>query len=141
MRDLGWVALVVGVIWGFIALNMNTSFRGVHNLSLANRRETHLMIGAVLFIAGVIAVGFGSIRTSTVAKTPVRMAGTARPTSQSPDVSSYIDTLVERGYRVRETSAGRWEVKAPRGGAFYFSSSQEFRRFIGEDDSAPREGG
>ena len=100
MKNFGIMLIVVGVIWGIFAFNMETSIitegktigaglystyipsQTVHNLDLASRRQNHLIGAGVLFISGIILFGFGSIKASkeaptqdsepTYRKTPIR---------------------------------------------------------------------
>lgn len=83
MRIFGAILAVVGLIWGIVAFNMSTSVetggksfgssefsiyvprQEVHNLALAERRRTHLMISGVLVVIGSILFGFGSVRKSS----------------------------------------------------------------------------
>lgn len=80
MRGLGGVIAVVGLIWIAVAFNMSTSVevggrsfgsgefsvhvprQQVHNLDLAERRRTHILIGGVLVVVGTILFGFGAVR-------------------------------------------------------------------------------
>ncbi len=85
MRSLGIVLVITGLIWGIVAFNMNTTVsvegqtigsgeyavyipgQTVHNLSLSERRNTHLMVSGVLLVIGTILFGFGSARGSGAA--------------------------------------------------------------------------
>lgn len=80
MKNFGILLIVVGVIWGIYAFNMETSIttegktigaglysayipsQTIHNLDLASRRQNHLIGAGVLFISGIILFGFGTLQ-------------------------------------------------------------------------------
>ena len=80
MRILGAILAVAGLIWGVVAFNMSTHVhvpenrvvsplgsysipaKDVHNLDLADRRQTHLMISGAALLIGTLLVGFGSLK-------------------------------------------------------------------------------
>lgn len=64
MKDLGYFALFVGVVWFLVALNMDTtvvSERGgrINNIGLLADKQNHIMIGAFIFLCGLLCVIFG----------------------------------------------------------------------------------
>lgn len=79
MRDFGLAIAIVGVIWGYVSFNMSTSVKvpgrtigsgefsiyvpsqTVHNLDLADQRNSHLMISGLLLVVGTLLYGFGSM--------------------------------------------------------------------------------
>lgn len=79
MRTLGMVFLLIGVVWGGVALNLPTTIQvpgqnvgsgefqvsipsiEVHNLDLANRRQTQLIMAGLIAIVGSIFIGFGAV--------------------------------------------------------------------------------
>lgn len=83
MRNFGAILAIIGIIWGVVAFNMTTIVeteertfgsgeyatyipsQKVHNLDLAERRRTHLMIAGLLTVIGTVLFGFGSNRSST----------------------------------------------------------------------------
>jgi len=86
MRILGVFFAVAGLIWGIVAFNMTTTVviasevgetyyssklekyvprQEVHNLDLAERRRTHLMISGIQIVVGSMFYGFGSLRKSS----------------------------------------------------------------------------
>ncbi|MBM4042827.1 MAG: zinc ribbon domain-containing protein, partial [Planctomycetes bacterium] len=94
MRTVGLLLIGVGLIWGGIAVNMETTvthvqthkyipglgdvpiedyhdypISRVHNLDLADRRRTHLLLAALTFIAGVGLFGFGTVSRSIASRT------------------------------------------------------------------------
>jgi hypothetical protein len=93
MRSIGLALMGVGLIWGVVALNMETTVthtqRGryvpglghvevegegptvttVHNLDRAERRRTHLILAGITFMAGVALVGFGTLSRSLASRT------------------------------------------------------------------------
>lgn len=74
MKKIGALVVAVGVAWGVVAFNMETSVGSssasiygrdrIFNLDLAERRRTHLMISGVLVVVGTLLFGFGSVRRS-----------------------------------------------------------------------------
>ncbi|KAF0216566.1 MAG: Prophage PssSM-02 [Geobacteraceae bacterium] len=80
MRKIGIILMLAGVVWGIFAFNMKTSIitegktigsglysmyipsQTVHNLDLADQRRNHLIGAAVTLIAGILLLGFGSMR-------------------------------------------------------------------------------
>lgn len=82
MRVFGIVSLLIGAAWVVIALSLPTSIQTpeqeigtgefqisippteVYNLDLANRRQTQLIVAALLVVVGSIFIGFGFINNS-----------------------------------------------------------------------------
>lgn len=69
MRTIGFVLTGVGLIWLMYAVRLDTSIpvsalssRQVVNISLLSRRNTHLLLGALATLSGVLLIGLGSIR-------------------------------------------------------------------------------
>lgn len=76
MKNTGILLLVVGFIWLFLALRMNTTVttggemvgsiwvpsRTVHNIGLQDERRNQMLLGGLVTLAGVLLFGFGSIR-------------------------------------------------------------------------------
>lgn len=75
MKGLGIILVIVGVIWAFVASQMETTvtseseFVGsiyvpsttVNNIGLMETRRNHLMFSGLTILVGVVLVGFGSI--------------------------------------------------------------------------------
>ena len=65
MKILGIFLIIIGIICGYTALNMDTSVETsfghrVNNLGLMNQ-QTNFLIGAgITFISGIILIGFSS---------------------------------------------------------------------------------
>lgn len=75
-RNFGVVLIVIGLIWGIVAFNMTTAVEtgshiigAVHNLDLADKRRTHLMISGLLIVVGTVLFGFGSSQNSPTVPT------------------------------------------------------------------------
>lgn len=104
MRILGIILLVVGIGWGGVALNLPTTIQTpeqnigsdefqisipsfeVHNLDLANKRQTQLIMAGLAAIVGSIFIGFGFVASQDHLK--------SGNTSQAPaatDNSSLFD--------------------------------------------------
>lgn len=74
MSNIGKIVLVVGIIWGLVAFNMETSLgaesttlggmyipsQKVINLDLLERRRSHLMMSGFTMIIGTILTVYGS---------------------------------------------------------------------------------
>jgi hypothetical protein len=83
MRIFGLIVATIGLVWCVVSFNMDTSIetrevtigsgafaqsipsQRVHNLALAERRQTHLLISGILVILGTIIFGFGSVRKTS----------------------------------------------------------------------------
>ena len=81
MRGIGISLTVLGIIWGIVALNMNTTIttdeetvrigsysktipsRTINNIGLMDRRREHLMIAGGCVIVGVLLFGFSTIQS------------------------------------------------------------------------------
>lgn len=79
MKFSGILMVVFGVIWGLVAFNMDVSVTteaktladetyavhvpsvAVNNVGLMDERRNHLMGAGVVFIAGVVLLGFGVV--------------------------------------------------------------------------------
>lgn len=82
MRFIGVIFAVVGIVWGIVAFNMPTTVetggdsvgslyvprQEVHNLDLAEKRRTHLLISGLLIVVGSVLFGFDSVRNSSGAE-------------------------------------------------------------------------
>jgi hypothetical protein len=80
MRIFGAILAVAGLIWGIVAFNMSTHVhvpenkivspfgsysipaQDVHNLDLADKRQTHLVIAGATLLVGTLLFGFGSLK-------------------------------------------------------------------------------
>lgn len=83
MKPFGIFFILVGIVWGVIAYNMETTVtvggetigsgsfsvyvpkNEVNNLGLMDTRRNHLMFSGLSIIVGVLLFGFGSISRST----------------------------------------------------------------------------
>lgn len=91
MRVFGVGLIIVGVIWGAIALGMNTTVtteaqtiaginiepQTVVNLGLMDARRNQLMISGLISLVGVILFAAGSVRSSTDAAVGAEANGEA----------------------------------------------------------------
>lgn len=82
MRISGIAVIVAGVVWLTIALNMKTTIDipsqvlfgqqisglTVHNMEKADARRTQIILGSVVFIAGILLYGFSFSNQSTKEK-------------------------------------------------------------------------
>ena len=68
MKILGFILLIVGIILGVVALNMDTtvassslmgSYRRVHNIGLMNDRQNYLIFSGIISLMGLILLLFG----------------------------------------------------------------------------------
>ena len=84
MRLLSMSLIVAGLIWGGIAFQMETTIttkadfigtgmfstyvpsQTIHNLELAEKRRGHLIGASVTFIAGILLLGFASLRPNKI---------------------------------------------------------------------------
>lgn len=71
MKSLGWVVLVLGVIWALVAINMDvsvaTGYGGrVNNIGLMASKQNHIIIGAFIVLCGLLMVIFGRRKTEEV---------------------------------------------------------------------------
>lgn len=76
MKRAGVALIIVGIAWGVVAFNMETSVRvdsiysayipvkSVHNLELANNRQNHIIGAGIAFISGIILFGLGVVQNS-----------------------------------------------------------------------------
>lgn len=96
MRALGIILTLIGIIWVFIAVNMSTTVRSelvslgsgelsiyvpsqvAHNLGLAEKRRSRLLVSGVLIIVGTILFGFGSISKSITVQSGVSPSSAKR---------------------------------------------------------------
>jgi len=80
MRIFGAILALTGLIWGIVAFNISTHIhipantvyspsgtystpaRDVHNLDLADKRKTHLMIAGAILVVGTLLFGFGTLK-------------------------------------------------------------------------------
>lgn len=63
MKTLGYVSLVVGVIWLLVAFNLDTSVSTgygtrVNNIGLMASKQNHILIGAFITLCGLLMVIF-----------------------------------------------------------------------------------
>jgi hypothetical protein len=79
MKAIGAILLVVGLLFGIVALNMDTSVATeaqsiggidipsvrVNNLGLMDQRRNYLMVAAVGAVVGVLLVAAGSMQTAS----------------------------------------------------------------------------
>ncbi|UAN43819.1 zinc ribbon domain-containing protein [Serratia sp. JSRIV001] len=72
MKTLGYVALVVGVIWLLVAFNLDTSVSTgygttrVNNIGLMASKQNHIVFGAFITLCGLLMAIFGKRSTATV---------------------------------------------------------------------------
>jgi hypothetical protein len=88
VKTYGIGLIILGAIWGVIALNMQTSVKTesgdlVHNLSLADKRRNHLFGAGITLISGILLFGFGSKQSE-------------KRTSQTENVSTTNDDFEEK---------------------------------------------
>lgn len=68
MKGLGWVVLIVGVIWTLVAINMDVSVATgygtrVNNIGLMASKQNHIILGAFIILCGLLMAIFGSRNT------------------------------------------------------------------------------
>ena len=103
MRILGIILLLIGIVWGGFALTLPTSIQmpeqnigtgefqitippaEVHNLDLANRRQTQLIMASLMAIVGSIFIGFGLI----VSQKPSNGESTSQTPALPVDISLF----------------------------------------------------
>lgn len=63
MKKLGFFALVIGVLWVVVALNIDvsvdTGYGRVNNIGLMASRQNHIIIGGLIVLVGVLMLIFG----------------------------------------------------------------------------------
>lgn len=70
MRALGYMLLAIGAMWLLYVFNQDTSVpigltgQRVQNLSLMERRQTHLILAIVTVVSGVLLLVVASLRDS-----------------------------------------------------------------------------
>lgn len=70
MRAIGYVSLAIGAMWLLYVFNLDTSIpigltgQRVQNLSLMERRQTHLILAIVTVLVGVLLLVVASLRDS-----------------------------------------------------------------------------
>jgi hypothetical protein len=87
MRKLGIVLMAIGVLWGLVAFNMQTTVvtegktfgsgqfaiqvprAEVNNIGLLDNRRNHLMLAGLLVVAGVLLYGFGTLSKAPLGET------------------------------------------------------------------------
>lgn len=87
MRKLGIVLMAIGVLWGLVAFNMQTTVvtegktigsgqfaiqvprTEVNNIGLLDNRRNHLMLAGLLVVAGVLLYGFGTLSKAPLGDT------------------------------------------------------------------------
>ena len=90
LRSFGIILIIVGIVWGIIAFNMEVSVRTesktigsgifttfipstkVNNIGLMDDRRNQILISAVILICGVILFGFGTIKNAPTPETHLR---------------------------------------------------------------------
>lgn len=80
MKLFGAFFILVGLVWGMVAYNMETTVntadvggaysvyvpeKEVHNIGLMETRRNHLMFSGLSVVIGVLLFGFGSLSNST----------------------------------------------------------------------------
>ena len=84
MKAVGIFLLSIGIIWGIVAFNLDTTVEtedqyiaGIyvpaikaHNIGKMDEKRNHLILSALLIITGVVLFGFGSIRPFSVPTSP-----------------------------------------------------------------------
>ncbi len=63
MKKLGFFALVIGVLWVVVALNMDvsvdTGYGRINNIGLIASQQNHTIIGGLIVLVGVLMLIFG----------------------------------------------------------------------------------
>ena len=74
MKKIGYVLAVVGAVWGWNVYNKDTTVpvpdlglgyvtsQRVHNVGLVEDRNSQIMMSGFMFLAGIVLIGFGSIK-------------------------------------------------------------------------------
>lgn len=84
MKTLGIFLLSIGIIWGVVTFNLETTVETedqyiagiyipggkIHNIGKMDEKRNHLILSALLIITGVVLFGFSSIRPSSVPTSP-----------------------------------------------------------------------
>ncbi|MEI6746836.1 MAG: hypothetical protein WCL34_12810 [Methylococcaceae bacterium] len=59
MKKIGIALISLGIFCAILAFNMNVSVGTIYNIGLLNDRQNILFISGIIFLAGVILLGFG----------------------------------------------------------------------------------
>lgn len=72
MRKIGFLLIAIGLVWAAFAFNRDTTVSAggyfgvpaerVHNIGLMEDRRNETILAGVVFLAGILLVGFGSLR-------------------------------------------------------------------------------
>lgn len=79
MKTIGVFLMIIGVVWGAVAFNADTTIKtesqfiggiyipsqSVHNIGKMDERRNHLMLSGLFVIIGVLLFGFGTLRTAS----------------------------------------------------------------------------
>jgi len=115
MQIVGIALIVIGLVWVLVAWNMNISVSAggrsigdyyipssrVVNVGLMDERRNQLMLGGLITLAGVILLGFGSLRTSGPAMSVPAPVSSEPPCARDLALEPYKLWLVARYAIVR----------------------------------------
>lgn len=115
MQIAGMVLIIIGLLWLLLAWNMDVSVSTggrsigdyyipssrVVNVGLMDDRRNQLMLGGLITLAGVILLGFGSLRVAGASTPPPAPVPSEPPCARDLSLEPYKLWLVARYAIVR----------------------------------------
>jgi len=59
MKAFGYILVIVGIALGIYAITADTTVGNVYNIGLLSQQRNLIIIAGILFVGGVIGIGFG----------------------------------------------------------------------------------
>jgi len=149
------ILIAVGVLLALIAISLDTSvstgYGRVHNIGLQSQQQMLLILGCVMFLAGVILFAVEKIKQTPEedardravdAELARKVAGYLRPVPKEaserreyigPDARECTERIASRGYKVTRWFGRMWTVRAPDGKSLQLALSlSELHRVMRE---------
>jgi hypothetical protein len=150
-----WKAFVsIGVVLICVALGMDTTAEAgigrVHNIGLQARQQMIMILGCVLFLAGIVLFATSQLKQTQKQKQEAQDGRKREDVSSvlgtKPEVDGErigglsvqecIENLVRRGYKVTPWFGWIWTVRTPDGKSVELASSVvDLRRLLSEIES------